>query len=232
MRRPVGAEHADRQGVHGSLDRVLALRGVAERGRGEDRAFGKGGDQLIERRDVDATLVEGGAVPARRRPAVLSRAGWATAAASPASGTVSWLPSTRCTSVRLPSARSLAPATMRSGTPRSSQWAYFSPGRIPSRRSTRSRTPAGHSRSRRATASSTTRVPSSSLLRTIGTTITCTGRDAGREDEPDVVAVRHDHRPDGPGRQSPRRLERMLTLVVAVAVRDVVGAGEILAEVV
>ena len=41
----------------------------------------------------------------------------------------------------------------------------------------------------------------------------------------------HDHRPDGSRRQPPRSLKWMLALVVAVAVRDVVGAREVLTEV-
>src|SRR5438309_2424730 len=99
-------------------------------------------------------------------------------------GTTSASPSTRRTTVTRCSARSFAPTTILSGTPRSSQCAYFSPGRIPSRRSTVRRTPSGVARSIAATASSTTRTPSTSLLRVMGTSTTCTGATFGGSTKP------------------------------------------------
>ena len=58
------------------------------------------------------------------------------------------------------------------------------------------------------------------------------GRDLGRDDEARVVAVRHHHRADQAGADAPRRGVAQLALVVLVRERDVVGAREVLAEVV
>src|ERR1700687_1348457 len=58
------------------------------------------------------------------------------------------------------------------------------------------------------------------------------GRDPGRHDQTRVVPMRHDERADHARAHAPRGRVAQLALVVLVRKRDVVGAGEVLTEIV
>src|SRR6266540_1675002 len=56
--------------------------------------------------------------------------------------------------------------------------------------------------------------------------------EAGRHDQPLVIAVHHDDRADESGGEPPRRRPAVLQLVTLIEILDVEGLGEVLAEVV
>ena len=139
----VRAQVAHRQRRRRSLDQGLARRGVAERRAGEDRLLREGRGELVEARHLDPTLLaqsHGRAPRGRRAP---RRAEPGRRAARPSRGSVALGAVDPAHQGDVALGEVLGPSTTRSGTPRSSQWAYFSPGRIPSRRSTRRRTRLG-----------------------------------------------------------------------------------------
>jgi hypothetical protein len=103
---------------------------------------------------------------------------------------------------------SFGPISSRSGTPRSSHSLNFQPGRLRSRSSSITRTPRAASSSRISCAFGST--VSFQLPRGIGTITTWYGRDARRQDQPAVVAVRHDDAADQPRGHAPRRRPHVL----------------------